>query len=280
LLGFARGGATPRRYPRRSFAIRLAGALALAAAASVAAGAAPAAAGPDTPAAPLRLDLIDTPTAQVLPRGAYDVTLRLLGDGAALIGTRVGLFDPFTFGVHYGGSNVLGGGDPDWNPRIEFSAKLRLLREGTLPAVAIGFDSQGLGHFDDMRDRYEVKSRGVYGAVGKTYPLLGSVELHGGASVSLEDGDGDNGLTLFGGVEKSVGSVVVFLLEYDIATNDDKKDGVYGRGRGYLNASVSWAASEVVSLDLQLRNLVENGELDDSLGDWNREVRIRLMEFF
>jgi len=234
----------------------------------------------ETPAAPLRLELIDTPTAQVLPRGSYDFSLRLLGDGAALLGTRVGIFDPFTIGFSYGGSNILGGGDPVWNPRIEFESKLRLFREGVMPGLAVGYNSQGLGKYDDDWDRYELKSRGAYAALGKTYTFLGYLAVHGGASISFEDGDRDNGPTLFGGIEKSLGDLVVFLAEYDIASNDNKMNGAYGRGRGYLNACFSWAVSEQLSLDVELRNLADNGELNESLGEWNREIRLRFMDFF
>src|SRR5262245_11090 len=167
-------------------------------------------------AAPLRLELIDTPTAQVLPRGGYDIWMRLLGDGDALFGARVGMFDLFTFGASYGGANVLGGGDPEWNPRIEFMAKIRVMREGQYPGGAIGFDSQGFGPFNDALDRYEIKSRGFYVAVDRSIAFLGYLGLHGGGSYSLEDGDGEGGITGFFGAEKSLGNAVVLILEYDL----------------------------------------------------------------
>ena len=231
-------------------------------------------------AAPLRLELIDTPTAQVLPRGGYDIWTRLLAGGDALFGARVGMFDIFTFGVSYGGARVFGGGDPDWNPRIEFYAKLRVVREGAYPGVALGFDSQGFGPFDDRLDRYEMKSRGFYVAVDRTMPLLGYLGLHGGASISLEDNDGEKGPTLFAGIEKSLGDAVVFVTEYDLGLNDNKDNGVYGEGGGFLNTGLTWTVNERFSLDLQFRNLSGNGESDASLSEWNREVRIRVMEFF
>ncbi len=231
-------------------------------------------------AAPLRLELVDTPTAQVLPRGGYDIWMRLLAGGDALFGARVGMFDIFTFGVSYGGARILGGGDPDWNPRIEFYAKLRVAREGTYPGLAIGFDSQGFGPFDDGLDRYEMKSRGFYAAVDRSLAFFGYLGLHGGASISLEDGDGEKGPTLFGGIEKSLGDAVLFVVEYDLGLNDNKENGVYGEGGGFLNTGLTWTVNERFALDLQFRNLSENGETDASLSDWNREVRIRVMEFF
>lgn len=240
----------------------------------------PRAARADLPAMPLRLDLIDTPTAQLLPRGTYEFSLRLLGGGSAIGGARVGMLDAFTFGFHYGGTEIVASGDPDWNPRVEFYTKLRILREAAYPAVAVGFDSQGLGAFDDSLDRYEVKSRGLFAVAEKTWPVAGFMTFQGGISRSLEDDDDDDSPTLFGGMQKSLGDRVVFLAEYDLALNDNDGDGQFGRGRGYLNTSLAWSVSEALSLEFDFRNLTENSEESGLLADWNREIRFRYAEFF
>lgn len=231
-------------------------------------------------ATPLRLELIDMPTAQTLPRGAYDVALRLFAGGCAVSGARVGMIDAFTFGFHYGGSEILASGDPDWNPRVEFYARLRLLRETTGPGLAFGYDSQGLGKFDEELDRYEVKSRGFYAALDKTWPIGGFLSLHGGISRSLEDNDGEKSPTGWFGMQKSIGNPVTFLIEYDLALNDDNDDGHYGRGRGYLNSGLAWSVTDAFALEFALRNMTENTNDEGLLGDWNREIRLRYAEFF
>jgi hypothetical protein len=231
-------------------------------------------------ATPLRLELIDMPTAQTLPRGAYDVALRLFAGGCAVSGARVGMIDAFTFGFHYGGSEILASGEPDWNPRVEFYARLRVLRETTGPGIAIGYDSQGLGKFDEELDRYEVKSRGFYAALDKTWPIGGFLSLHGGVSRSLEDDDGEKSPTGWFGMQKSIGNPVTFLIEYDLALNDDNDDGHYGRGRGYLNSGLAWSVTDAFALEFALRNMTENTNDEGLLGDWNREIRLRYAEFF
>lgn len=231
-------------------------------------------------ATPLRLELIDMPTAQTLPRGAYDVALRLFAGGCAVSGARVGMIDAFTFGFHYGGSEILASGEPDWNPRVEFYARLRLLRETTGPGLAFGYDSQGLGKFDEELDRYEVKSRGFYAALDKTWPIGGFLSLHGGISRSLEDNDGEKSPTGWFGMQKSIGNPVTFLIEYDLALNDDNDDGHYGRGRGYLNSGLAWSVTDAFALEFALRNMTENTNDEGLLGDWNREIRLRYAEFF
>ena len=231
-------------------------------------------------ATPIRLELIDMPTAQTLPRGAYDLPLRLFSGGCAVAGARVGLVDAFSFGFHYGGSEILASGEPDWNPRVEFYAKLRILREGTVPGIAIGYDSQGFGKFDEDLDRYEIKSRGFYAAIDKTWSMAGFLSLHGGISRSLEDDDDDDSPTAWFGLQKSVGNPVTVMLEYDLALNDDNDDGRYGRGRGYLNSGLSWAVTDAFALEFALRNMTENTYDDGLLGDWNREIRLRYAEFF
>ena len=231
-------------------------------------------------ATPIRLELIDMPTAQTLPRGAYDVALRLFSGGSAVAGARVGLIDAFTFGFSYGGAEILASGEPDWNPRVEFYAKLRLVRESTIPGIAIGYDSQGYGKYDEDLDRYEIKSRGFYASADKTWSLGGFLSLHGGMGYSLEDDDEDDSPTFWVGMQKSLGNPVTLLLEYDLALNDDNGDGQYGRGKGYLNSGLAWAVTDAFSLEFALRNMTENTYDEGLLGDWNREIVLRYAEFF
>ncbi len=234
---------------------------------------------------PLRL--IEMPTAGVLAHGAYSMDLRLYSGGGVLAGIGVGLRDAIQFGFAFGGTGVLGADDPEWNPRAEFQFRWRVLRESFMgPAIGLGFDSQGHGFYDEETDRYQVKSRGFYGVASKHFIFLGELGLHGGMNYSLERDDDDEDLDLFLGIEKSIGPDLDFITEYDLATNDNKDDGLFGEGKGYLSAAILWRVSQNFQLQFDFRNLLENHEGTDDrpelagLGDWSREIQIRYVDYF
>ena len=83
---------------------------------------------------------------------------------------------------------------------VEFRARLRIIEESfALPGVAVGFDSQGFGYYDETTERYQVKSKGFYAVASKHYAFLGMMAFHGGVNYSLEDGDGEDAINLFFG---------------------------------------------------------------------------------
>jgi hypothetical protein len=93
-------------------------------------------------------DLIDCPTAGLLPRGSFDVDVRLFPGGGALGGISVGLTDHLLLGVSYGGAKIISDQKVDWFPQPGVSVKYRLIEETfALPALAVGFNSQGYGAY-------------------------------------------------------------------------------------------------------------------------------------
>jgi hypothetical protein len=226
--------------------------------------------------------IVDFPTAGLLPRRAFRVEGDIYAEGGVLLSLTMGFARYFSFGVSYGGYNVIGTGDPELNPEPAVNLKVRLLEESLMaPALAIGFDSQGYGkHFDDRvcpqekecdegetcykdaecaqedleEDRYLVKSRGIFAVASKNWDLLGPFSLHGGISYSLENGL-DNDLTVFIGVIKSFSDFLDVRAEYDFATNDNDSEWQIAEDRGYLNASLVWHVSENLSLGFEVRDI-------------------------
>ncbi|MBM3319077.1 MAG: hypothetical protein FJY73_00175 [Candidatus Eisenbacteria bacterium] len=229
-------------------------------------------------------DLVDGPTASLLPHGAYDTSLRLYAGGGVLFRWRVGIRDAVHLGASFGGTNIVGSGDPDWNPRVEFLFRALLLRQTYYgPALAVGFDSQGYGAYSGAWSRYRFKSRGFYAVASKHFLFLGDLGFHGGANYSLERGDGQKNLNAFFGIEKSLHPRVDLLVEYDLAANDSKDDGVFGEGKGYLNAALVWRISSSVCLEADFRNLLENGSGEsgnEAAAEWSRELQIIHRQYF
>ena len=228
--------------------------------------------------------LVDVPTAGLPPDRAIETRGRVFPGGGMELRVEAGILDRASLGVGFGGLQVIGDGTPDWYPRPGFALKARVLEESwTLPAIAVGIDTRGSGVWDRRQNRFQYKSRGVFAVASKNYRFLGDLALHGGASRSFETRD-DGDPTLFGGLEKSLGPYAGLTVEYDLATNDNARDGVYGRGRGYLNASIRLRPAPRVELRIMVRDMLDNTELDDPgrsdvvVDDgWGREVALTYM---
>ena len=148
------------------------------------------------------------------------------------------------------------------------------------PAVSVGFDSQGDGPFVPGKDndRFRIKSRGGYVMVSRNYSMLGTLGLHGGANYSTECDDRDYGADFWGGLDKSLGSMVSFCSEYDFARNDDEHPDVEKRN-GYLNAALKICINKSFTLEFDLKNILRDDILSTS-GELikdpqpSREIRI------
>ena len=223
--------------------------------------------------------LVDCPTAGLLPKGSFDLEVRAFSGGGLLAQTSVGLTDRLAMGLSFGGVNIIGAGKINWNPRPEAQIKYRLFEESPLwPAVAIGFDSQGYGSYSDSLERYEIKSKGAYGVLSKNYHLWGRpLGFHLGANYSFEKKDGDDDLSFFLGLDKGLNEELSLVAEYDLALNDDRQNGVFGTGRGYLNMGIRWNIERRFFFELDLRNLTDNIE---NLSGFARELRIVTLQFF
>jgi len=225
--------------------------------------------------------LIDCPTAGLLARGSFDVDLRLFPGGGALGGISVGLTDRLLLGVSYGGEKIISDEKAEWFPQPGVSVKYRLIEENfALPALAVGFDSQGYGSYveNDSLARYEVKSKGFYWVVSKNYKILGTpMGLHLGANYSLEDDDGDDEPSVFLGLDKSFNEEFEIILEYDFAFNDNKKLSSFGKGNGYLDAGFRWSFGNRLNIEFDFMNLAGNREHVEYL---SRQVRIVYLEYF
>lgn len=228
------------------------------------------------------LKLIDAPTAEALGRGAYDLGVLFYPDGGLLAGVEIGLFDRFALGVTYGGLGIVGTGSPVWNPRVEFNARYQIAPETlALPALAVGFDSQGYGVWDDALDRYQVKSKGFYVVGSRNWSLLGRFALHGGLNYSLEGKDGRrrHNPSFFFGSEKTLGRDLNLMGEYDATLNDGTDRMKHGR----LNFAAQWTYAERLRLQFDARNLLRSEETQYTgmTGrHWSRGMQIAYRESF
>ncbi len=221
--------------------------------------------------------IVDKPTAGMLKRGTYFVGSNFFQDGGVLVGVSVGLFEPFSFGISYGGTNIIGAKSIIMNPTPGVNAKLRIVDEGTfLPAMAIGFDSQGKEPYVDSLKRYSIKSPGAYIAFSRNYNILGNLSLHGGFALSMEKDDGDGDLDPYIGIEKSLGKDISILTEYDFGINDNHNNAL-GKGKGYLNFAFRWSWGKGLVVGFDLKNVIKN---QDNVSVGNRTLQLEFIGSF
>lgn len=216
--------------------------------------------------------LIDVPTAGVLEKGHVGVNFYMMPAGVVMSRLEVGAFENFSFGISYGAANFIGTGSPLWYKLPGVMLKVKVVDESNgFPALALGFDSQGKGEFikkidDKDINRFRVKSPGFYASASKNFQFLGYLSLHGTLNYSLEREDGDKDLNFSLGFEKTLGSRLSFIAEYDFAINDNTANAL-GDGNGYLNAGVRWSLSENFTVGFDLRDLLNNKKLNAGTAD-------------
>lgn len=221
--------------------------------------------------------LIDNPTAGTLHRGSFDIYLRMFGNGGLLSGVGVGITPRFMIGLSFGGENIIGAGDVNWNPAPGIQGRVRVLDENlAMPAITLGFNSQGYGPYSDAINRYSIKSKGFYAVASKNYAVLFNLGLHGGVNVSLENDDEDRDLNVFFGADLSLNREFRVLAEYDLGRNDNRTEQ-FGSGDGYLNAGVQWTFSERLFIEFYLKNILKNGPPGTEV---NRVFQIAYVEYF
>jgi len=221
--------------------------------------------------------IVDMPTAGMLEQGTFALDIEFYEEGGVLAGISAGVFNRLSIGVSYGGSKLTGGDMPEMNDVPGVNLKVRLLEESiVLPAIAIGFDSQGRNGYLKSLNRYHFKSPGLYAAASKNYGILGFLSIHGGVNYSLERFDGDSDINFFAGIEKTIGPVISLVIEYNFATNDNSGNAL-GQGKGYLNGVLSWSVTGGLTLGVCFKDVLQN-QREYSLAD--RTVRLEFAKSF
>jgi hypothetical protein len=220
--------------------------------------------------------LIDLPTAGILSHGGLALDMDFFQQGGLLTSVSVGLFNRLVLGISYGGGNLIGTDAPVWNKTPGFSIKARLIEETQfVPAITLGFDSQGKELYVDRLSRYQIKSMGLYGVISKNYQAWGDLSFHGGVNYSFERGDGDDDPNLFAGIDKSLGPVADLLAEYNLGWNDSNHDAL-GRGRGYLDFGIRTSVGGGFTIGFNIKDVLKNQQ-DVTVG--TRTVKIEYIRY-
>ena len=210
--------------------------------------------------------LIDMPTAGILHNGMIGMSVHFYEESGVLMSLEAGAFNRLTFGLSYGGTNIIGTGQVQWNRFPGVNIRFRLLDETVgFPAVTLGFDSQGKDAYISEYDRYLYKSPGFFAVGSKYFNILGYLGFHGGINYSLENKDGNKNINFFVGADKTIGSDISIMAEYNFGFNDN-----YGNylltgnpavlaqsGPSYINAGARWSVGNGFTVEFDYKNLLD-----------------------
>ena len=225
------------------------------------------------------INLIDNPTANFISRKHFQLKLRMYHMGGMLTGLTVGLTQRLMFGVTYGGQNIIGQGKVNWNESPGVHLRYRMKFEDyRIPAISIGFNSQGFGTYYPKLNRYQIKSKGFYVVVSKNYFLLKDFGIHGGINYSGENHNSEKDMNFFCGAHLMLDPELTLLWEYDFGINDNDERSI-GSGKGYMNVAVRWFFSRRLLLEFSVKNILRNnrtieGFEGEVVPQSNRELKI------
>jgi hypothetical protein len=221
--------------------------------------------------------LVDSPTAGLLERGSFSVGMRAFPNGGLLGRISVGLTDRLNFGASFGGVNIIGAGEVLWNPHPGVQFAYRFFEESyMMPAIVIGYESQGYGSYSEDFRRYDVKSKGFYAVASKYYGVPFNLGVHVGVNYTQEDGDGDSDIDLFGGADVVLNEEFTIVADYDLGLNDNDSNAT-GNGKGFLNVGIRWVFANRLFVEFAFKDILQNKQYIENA---NRELKIVYVEYF
>ncbi len=202
--------------------------------------------------------IIDMPSAGVLPKNSFAINSIIGDEGGMSLELSAAIFQDFQMGLSFSGGEIVGSGEPDFQKYPGIHLRYRIFDETTyIPAFTIGVQTQGRGLYSGSAKRFETLSPGIFLASSKAFTWWGGlILLHGGINLSFEPEPGDRSPNLYFGMEQTLGKRTTLLFEYN--ANIDDNDKSFAKKKGLVSVALRWAASEDLTLELQVRDLFDS----------------------
>lgn len=208
---------------------------------------------------------VDMPTAGVIPKGDYSVGMQFFSSGGLAVNVDYGFFKNFNAGVSLSGVNIIGYGDVKLQNVPGINVKYRFIDETlAIPAFAVGLNTQGKGEYQNSSNRFEFFSPGIFLAVSKNFTWdLGDLAMHGGINYSFENPTDNFLMNYYFGIEQSLLSRLSVSLEYNSSVFEREAKRI--DSPGLVNSSLRCSIGEGFTLELQLRDLLETINKNNSI---------------
>lgn len=118
----------------------------------------------------------------------------------------VGIWNGIILGISFGGTNLVGYGDVDWEDQPGVDIRARLFGNGIVESV-IGYNNEPI---EDYAKKH------LFATLGTR--LMPGMILSGGANYNHDE---NNGLDLFGNAALTLAEAHTFHLEYTLGANDE-----------------------------------------------------------
>jgi hypothetical protein len=190
----------------------------------------------------------DVPTGYLTKRGEYELLFRIQKDGGLISGINAAITDYLLMGISYGGMEIIGEKDPEFYPTPGILLKYLAIYETDIsPSICFGISTQGFDKYLKERDRYEIKSKGVFCAISKS--IYGTI-LNGGVNYTFERKDEKNGFDLFFSLDFPFTSNFSLFSDFSFGFNDD-----YNKN-GILNIGLEISFEDIFFFKVSIRNLL------------------------
>jgi|Deesub1362B_J571_1020462.scaffolds.fasta_scaffold00330_11 hypothetical protein len=206
------------------------------------------------------LSIGDVPTAYTTPRGSYEMNLRIQKEGGLLLKMETSITDYLSIGISYGGINIIGMEDPEFYPLPGVHFKYMAVYEGRFfPALSFGISTQGFDRYLDDSDRYEVKSKGAFVALSKSFYGMGGIILNGGANYTFERKDVENGLDVFSSIQLFFAPEFAIFSDFTFGFNDNYNEN------GLLNIGAEFSFEDLFFLRISFRNVLNRDYMNRTI---------------
>jgi len=193
---------------------------------------------------------VDNPLPVLLNHG--EVYIQIKNEPINKLRTKigVGIWNSIFLGISYGGGNLVGYGDIEWEEQPALDFRIRLFEAGGIESV-IGFNNEPIENYI---------GKGVFCAVGYRMYLGGlRLLLSGGGNYNTTE----NGADLFANLAMNINGPHTFHLEYILGANDLEKNRLH---IGYR------IQSGALGVQIDLKDILS--------GDLGRQIQIFYRENF
>lgn len=209
--------------------------------------------------------IIDLPNAGLLPKEHIAIDLFFMKNGGMTFVVGYAPFDFLNIHLSYGLMNLIGNSKIYTIKYPNIDIKARIINETIyLPALCFGFSTISNNFYDNQFERFQINSPGFYAAFSKSFITdLGYLASHIGINYSFDPSDKDKSVNFYFGLEKSINSNSSINLEYNFQL-DDRNNEFY-KDNGYCSLSYRYGVFSGVTLEIQLRDLLNNSKKINSV---------------
>jgi hypothetical protein len=217
--------------------------------------------------------LVNKPTASSISFKSEIFSLNFSGNSNFVLNGEYSPFENFSVGLAFGGNNFFGKDKVIFQSYPGILLKYRFINENKyIPAIAIGFNSQGYGNFNEKLKEFEINSPGFYLVLSKSFKWkYGYVAWHLGANYSFEPASNLRKINPYLGFEHTLGKRSSLNFEYDFQSPYNPN---FVLSKSIYNISLRYSIDMNTTLELKFVDLFHTNS------DLQRLLKVEFIGYF